>query len=525
MARREYGVGVLSGLCRRLRASLDLAEAMPRVVSEVADLLDAERCVLLLDRGGRVMETVAACRDGDAGGRDGDGAAGGGQGEADPSRTVIERVRRKLQPVLADDLTADARFGAAESVRATDPRSVICVPLLAGGRFMGALYADNRLARGVFDREDLAFLEAAGDVVALVLANARAHTRFIEAARLSESFLLDLDPESLLGRALARVVEITRAGTGALLLRDGTGGGDPAVRATRQRDGEPPAGDIGGRISAHAVRRVMETGRPLLTDNATLDPDDSLAYSARTKNLLSILCVPIRAWGETRGAIYLENAVAEGVFDEEDARLALVVADQAGMALENARLHGVERATVTALANAIEARDSGTSSHVQRVTTLAVAVGRRMGLSDKQIADLERAAILHDVGKIGVPDSVLLKPGRLDPPEVEIMKRHPDLGADIVRPIGLSPAALDGIRAHQESFNGRGYPRGLAGADIPLFGRILAVVDTYDAMVSDRPYRKGSPPEQALAEIRRCAGTQFDPAVAAAFLEIREAQV
>jgi len=191
------------------------------------------------------------------------------------------------------------------------------------------------------------------------------------------------------------------------------------------------------------------------------------------------------------------------------------------------RLYGeLERsyeATLQALVTALDFRDNETQGHSYRVTEYTTVVARRMGLPDADVAWIRRGAILHDVGKIGVSDAVLRKPGKLDAREWEEMRRHPEMGYQMLRHIPFLQPALAIVLSHQERFDGTGYPQGLRGESIPLGARIFAVVDTFDAMTSDRPYRAALSAQAARDEIRRCAGTQFDPRVAQAFLDIAEA--
>src|SRR4051794_40039396 len=180
------------------------------------------------------------------------------------------------------------------------------------------------------------------------------------------------------------------------------------------------------------------------------------------------------------------------------------------------------RATATALAGAIDARDSITGGHIERVSALGIAMCEVVDpalASDPQVAF---GFLLHDVGKIGVPDSVLLKPGPLDMGEVEIMRNHPEIGERLVTAAGFAPVAREIVITHHERWDGQGYPRGLRGTEIPLCSRLFSIADAMDAMVSDRPYRSGMPLDEAIAEVQRHAGTQFDPMAVEAMLTLDE---
>ena len=178
--------------------------------------------------------------------------------------------------------------------------------------------------------------------------------------------------------------------------------------------------------------------------------------------------------------------------------------------------------TLQLLAVASEYRDDETSQHTERVGTIAAEIGTCMGLSGESVTLLREAAPLHDIGKLAIPDSVLLKPGRLSEAEQEVMHTHTSLGARLLFGSRSPALQLAGVVAssHHEWWDGSGYPQGLIGDDIPLVGRIVAVADVYDALTHDRPYKPAWPHEQAVAMIRSCAGTQFDPRVVDAFLAI-----
>ena len=189
----------------------------------------------------------------------------------------------------------------------------------------------------------------------------------------------------------------------------------------------------------------------------------------------------------------------------------------------NEALHDVEESykiTLEALVTALDAREHETQAHSQRVREYTLTLAQDLGLKHDDLIQTGRGALLHDVGKIGVPDSILLKPGKLNEAEWVEMRKHPQIGYDILRSIEFLSPAAEIVLCHQERWDGNGYPNGLTGLDIPLGARIFAVVDTLDAMTSDRPYRKALSFDAAVNEIRSCSGTQFDPRVAEAFLNV-----
>lgn len=179
--------------------------------------------------------------------------------------------------------------------------------------------------------------------------------------------------------------------------------------------------------------------------------------------------------------------------------------------------------TLLALVAALDAREHETSDHSQRVVTYTTAVAEKLGIRGRELDDIGRGALLHDIGKIGVPDAVLLKPGKLTPSEWAEMRKHPEIGHAMIQSIPFLDIPAQIVLSHQERWDSGGYPRRLSGKEIPIGARIFAVADTLDAMTSDRPYRMGTSFGQAISEIQRCANTQFDPEVVKAFSAIGEA--
>ncbi len=238
----------------------------------------------------------------------------------------------------------------------------------------------------------------------------------------------------------------------------------------------------------------------------------------------SVLCVPIKMKARVLGTIELTNRRGGESFSIDDLEMLQSIANQAAVAIENANLYrDVQRSyleTVLALVQAVEEKDRYTRGHSERVTAFSVKIANAMGLAPRHVRMIEYAGVLHDIGKIGIDLAIIQKRGRLTAEEFTVIKNHPLIGERIIRPIGFLADALPAIAQHHEQYDGRGYPRGLTGEQIAPEARILAVADAYDAMITERPYRKPLPKCEAIAELERCSGSQFDPLVVEHFLEL-----
>jgi diguanylate cyclase (GGDEF)-like protein len=269
-----------------------------------------------------------------------------------------------------------------------------------------------------------------------------------------------------------------------------------------------------------AVGRCLRERRPVLIADAARDP----AHAGRLEtNMRSQLAVPVHAGPDLWGAVDLQSPDPQA-FGEADARLVELIADHTGAALRTSELYGKLEQThmgvAEALAAALEAKDGYTANHGAEIADLAVAVGRELELSEDVLRNLRYGAIFHDIGKIAVPDAILNKPGPLDPNELEVIKRHPVTGEQILTPVPFLADVRRIVRHDHERWDGTGYPDGLRGPQIPLGARIVLVVDAWHAMVSDRPYRRAMPQERARSELLSHAGSQFDPRVVDAFLAV-----
>jgi HD-GYP domain-containing protein (c-di-GMP phosphodiesterase class II) len=234
------------------------------------------------------------------------------------------------------------------------------------------------------------------------------------------------------------------------------------------------------------------------------------------------MAVPLRVQNRLIGFIAVASFTPSKRFDEGQRKLLSIIGSRAAAAIENARLYEDLQATfqqtIEGLAKAIDKMDRYTAGHSDRVATYAVFLARKLGLSETEIEIVRQSALMHDIGKIGCVLN-LNKPGKLTNDEYEVFKKHPVYGRDILDPIKFLHPLIPGVYLHHERWDGRGYPLRMKGADIPLMARIISVADTYDAMTSDRSYRRALPHEVSIAEIERCAGTQFDPDLAVTFTE------
>jgi len=267
------------------------------------------------------------------------------------------------------------------------------------------------------------------------------------------------------------------------------------------------------------IGRCLRTRRPVRVDDTHAQPD--YESTSETRDVCSELIVPLWVDGELYGVLNVEE-IKPAAFDQDDVRLLQTVADQVGAAMRSAALYErLERAylgTSEALAAALAAKDAYTADHARSIAKQAEAVGRRLGMSEPDLRDLRLGAVFHDIGKIAVPEAILNKPGPLTPEERAVMEGHTLVGEQILAPVEFLAGVCRLVRHEHERWDGEGYPDGLAGEAIPLGSRIILACDALHAMTSDRPYRRALPVAVAHAELRRHAGTQFDPRVVDALL-------
>lgn len=275
-------------------------------------------------------------------------------------------------------------------------------------------------------------------------------------------------------------------------------------------------GDSVAAVDSYCVR-MLDGRMPRAIPDASKEPAVADLAVTTDLDIGAYVGVPLVLDGGLRGAFCcLRHSPARDI-DDRDVEvvefLAQLVADQLAFrrAQRALRRREMETASLQALLAALEGRDEYTGDHSQAVVDLARAVATRLGFDDQELEAVEQVALLHDLGKVGIPDEVLRKPGPLTDAEWEIMRTHPGLGADIIARLETLAHLRPAIRAEHERWDGAGYPDGLAGEEIPVPSRITLTCDAYHAMVSDRPYRAAMPQDEAIEELRRCAGTMFWP--------------
>lgn len=349
--------------------------------------------------------------------------------------------------------------------------------------------------------------------------NISASTRLHALMELAALINSSLDPAEVRRMAVEEVPRCMGADAASLLLLDVITGelyfeavsGEKGkhLKEIRLKPGEGIAGWVARKGGAVIVDDVKADHR------FAADIDRHTGYETR-----NMIVAPVATKDKVWGVLQVLNK-HQGSFNDEDLELVQALADQVAIAIENASMYQEMRLTflgvTTALAEALEKRDPYTAGHTRRVHEYSIVIAQRLGMGQDDMETLRLAAIMHDIGKIGVSDKVLRKPGRLNETEFCEMCRHPEAGVEIIEHLPQLAGVVPGVLYHHEQYDGSGYPHKRRAEEIPLHARIIAVADAFDAMTSDRPYRKALSFETAFAELKRCAGQQFDPQLVAVF--------
>jgi putative nucleotidyltransferase with HDIG domain len=438
---------------------------------------------------------------------------------------LVALVIESGQPVLSD-----GRAGIASGepkLQARDGVTWAIVPIPCQ-RVRGALCVAQRWTGGLRDG-CVGSLVTLGQVAGVVLDSLRmfeeGNTNFHEMRvlhQISLEITSKLDPGSVVKSLVERATELMGGFCGAVYL--GSEGSDDLTRVAGVLSGEYPWGEtikICDWLASHVVSKGISTvvsGDHLLEGAAVQWNQNRSAPAA--------ICAPLRWQGETRGAVLVLVEDGAGSPSSDDLQLLRLMANQAAIAVQNSELYSQANRllveSIGALSDAIEIRDAYTAGHSQQIALYCLAVAEEIALPEKEQEMLHFAALLHDIGKIGVSDAILRKPGRLSAQELVEMRRHCAIGARVAKRIEKLRPVVPIIYHHHERYDGTGYPDGLRGETIPLLARVLAVADALGAMTSDRPYRQAYSIERALDEIRKASGSQFDPVIVEALFRALE---
>ena len=346
--------------------------------------------------------------------------------------------------------------------------------------------------------------------------------QFTTLAELSTILNSTLDQEEVRKRAMVAATRLMNCEVSSLLLVDdetdelyfevALGEKGEKVKEIRLKVGEGIAG------------WVAKYGEPLLITDISNDPRHSRKADERSEfKTRDMLCVPLKIKDKVIGVLEAINKLESDVFNNEDLELFKILANQVAIAIDNARLYRELQdtflQTAEALADAIEKRDPYTGGHTKRVVNYCMSIVKCLDINPEEKEHIKISAILHDIGKIGIKDTILRKPSELDKDEFEEMKKHPILGQEIMEKVTQLKDVIPGMRYHHERVDGKGYPDGLSGNKIPLVAKIIAVADAFDAMTTNRPYRKALKWETAIDNLKSGSGEQFDGEVVTAFIK------
>lgn len=460
-------------------------------------------------------------------------AASGGVSESEATLSIsadfgmVGRVLKTREPLMVLDTDTESDY--RQLLESQRIRSAIYAPLKWREESYGVVFAGNQVREG-FSENDLNLLSALSVQGALAIHNSRLYSDLEDRiGELHAIFEIDkaitsaIDLETVLQQIVQMSIGLLDARISSIMLLDEDSGELIIAAAHGLSEGYIRKGPI--KVGESIAGRVIQEGRPIAVENIGEDSRHAYSDQARVEGLCSLLSVPLSLKDRVIGVLNIYTQETHS-FSPHEINLFTSLASQAAIAIENARLfeslEEIYIEVITALASAIDARDSYTHGHSHRVTEYAVAIAEAMELGPAEVDIIRNASILHDVGKIGIKEDILKKPGRLTEEERREMEYHPFIGTKILQSVKLLEPVLPLVYHHHEWFDGSGYPDGLKGEDIPLGARIIAVADAFESMTSDRPYRKALPQQEAFAELRFCSGKQFDPEIVKVFMKLAE---
>jgi HD-GYP domain-containing protein (c-di-GMP phosphodiesterase class II)/putative methionine-R-sulfoxide reductase with GAF domain len=518
-------LALLNRLGRQMNANLSIDSLLDEVLHLAKKALQFDHCAILLKEsdpdGG---EDLLVCR-----------AALGYREEVaeglrlKPGEGVTGRVLKTGKPILVPDVMMDG--GYIEGV--SGGRCEMATPLVVRDEIIGVLDAESTQP-DAFGEHDLRLFSTFAAWAAVALNNADVYARLERKTALLDRNVKEINKMNIELREYAAKIETSNREL-ERRLKELVTLQEASKTITSSLDLDDTLQTIvkmTGEIihsSSCAIRLLDEESQEMRTLSTT--PPDAAPPSAKppsadrkpVSSLKSFLGVPLKIGNRVIGYFEL-GSLDEGAFSNDDRRVLQVLAGQAAIAIENARLFENTQQTyyetIRSLAQALEARDAYTKGHSERVTRYALATAKEMGISDHSIKVIRYAGLLHDIGKIGISDSILHKRLKLTDEDWEAIRSHPLFGDSILGPLKFLQEAQAIVLRHHERYDGSGYPGHLKAEEIPLEARIIAVADAYDAMTSDRPYRQAMDHQTAVGELDKAAGVQFDPVVVEAFLAV-----
>ncbi len=453
-----------------------------------------------------------------------------------PIVKMLEQYNRALSKLDFEILPQFRSLWIAELKLYDDIGTDLLIPVKVKGELVGIFTAGPKLSGDTYSEDDQLTLTTLANQTAVEIENARLYSA--EQSRredldslynLAQQLVVTDEVATVMDSSVHNIIKSAHVTFARILMFDENGSLICKAAFPIRELGN----DLGlGKREPASILPIYKTAinqrKPILLNKNDPALDDE-KRALLMLNIANTICLyPFFLASQPAGIFVLGEARkdAREPFDADKLRLIGAIVDQTAGALQRAFMHEqVENSfmeTVLALANAMDARDSYTGNHSQGLAEMAEATCHELGCSEEVIKAVHWAALLHDIGKIGVPDEILQKPGPLTEAEWKVMKRHPEIGARIVKPVKKLVNVAPIIRSHQEYYDGSGYPDGLVGEQIPFEARLIAIVDAYGAMLDDRVYRISRKHDDAIAELRRCKGTQFDPVLVEVFIRVIE---
>ncbi|MCK5242427.1 GAF domain-containing protein [bacterium] len=456
------------------------------------------------------------------------------------SRGLPQRLVRTLQIKVGDKVEGEvAQTGTPKLYPDLDRipnmkaitrecKSKMCVPLWSKKKLVGIITVESSTPN-TYLHNDLELFCTLGSQASEVLQNLEIYEELrTKADHLSLLFEVGknigtiYNLRTLFETILERAMQVMKARRGFLLIYDKTAD-ELRIRASIGQNINlgKNAVQVDCGIAGWVFKKARSVLIPNVKKSTLFDPYNDQIYTGR-----DLMACPLNIRKKVFGVICLNDRIGAKQFSQEDLDLFSALASQATIAIENVELYASIRRdylnAIKALAAAVDAKDHYTHGHSHKVMVYATSISQAMGLNEKDIEKVKYGALLHDVGKIGISEAVLNKPSKLTPKEIDTIAMHPILGVSIAQNIESLKDLIPTILYHHERYSGGGYPEGKAGNSIPLGARIVAVADAWDVMTSDRAYRKALPISVAVSELKKCAGTQFDPEIVEIFLESLE---